>query len=131
MIHQDITQLIVKCFYKVYNTLGFGFLEKVYEHAFVYELSRNGLVVRRQAPIKVYYDGIVAGEYVADVIVNGCVICELKAGDGIVQEHLAQLRNYLKATDLEVGLLLNFGPKPSFERLIFTNDRKHHPSQSV
>jgi GxxExxY protein len=109
----------------VYNTLGFGFLEKVYEKALMIELSKNGLNVERQKPIKVFYDNIIVGEYFADILVGDSIILELKASECIVEEHELQLINYLKATEIEIGLLLNFGKRPEFKRKIFSNDRKH------
>lgn len=121
--HQDITEQIIKCFYKVYNTLGYGFLERVYENALVIELTKMGLNAIRQHPIKVYYEGEVVGDYCADLVVAGTVIVELKAADAIAVAHEAQLLNYLRATSLEVGLLLNFGPRPEFRRKIFSNQR--------
>ena len=114
----------MKCFYKVYNTLGYGFLEKVYENALYIELLRNGISCRKQAPIKVFYDGIQVGEYFADIIVEEGIIIELKAAEGLVEEHEYQLINYLKATNIEVGLLLNFGKEPQFKRKVFSNERK-------
>ncbi len=124
MLHEETTQVIIKSFYTVYNTLGPGFLEKVYENALVHELTKAGLAVQQQAPLQVYYDGLLVGEYFADIIVAGCVIVELKVVESLRPEHEAQLLNYLKSTRIEVGLLLNFGPKPSFVRKILTNDRK-------
>ena len=122
--HKEITDLIIRAFYTVYNTLGYGFLEKVYENALAIELPKLGLVVIQQAPIKVYYDGQVVGEYAADLLVEDAVIVELKAVCALVEEHEAQLLNYLKATPYEVGLLLNFGPKPQMKRKAYDNARK-------
>jgi GxxExxY protein len=119
--HQDITEGIIRAFYKVYNTLGYGFLEKVYENALYHELTKMGFVVEKQKKIRVLYDGIQVGDYCADLIVNHLVIIEVKAAEGLVIEHEYQLINYLKATDKEVGLLLNFGKKPQFKRKIFSN----------
>ncbi len=124
MLHEEITGAIIKAFYTVYNTLGYSFLEKVYENALVHELTKIGLEVSQQMPIKVHYDGCLVGEYFADLVVEGCVIVEIKAAESLCPAHAAQLLNYLKATEVEVGLLLNFGPKPEFARKIFTNDRK-------
>ncbi|HXG66251.1 MAG TPA: GxxExxY protein [Blastocatellia bacterium] len=124
LMQGNLTDQIIKAFYRVYNTLGYGFLEKVYENALAIELESVGLRVRRQQPIKVYYHGQLAGEYFADLLVNEAVIIELKAADGICEPHEAQLLNYLKATEIEVGLLLNFGPKAEFKRKLFTNDKK-------
>ena len=124
MLHKDITSQIINAFYLVYNTLGYGFLEKVYENAMVHELTKRQLQVHQQFPVQVHYDGVLVGDYFADLVVEGCVIVELKSADGISEQHKAQLLNYLKATDIEVGLLLNFGPEPKFVRKIFTEDRK-------
>ena len=124
MLHSDITGKIIKAFFKVNNTLGFGFLEKVYENAMLIELRKIGFEVLQQKNIKVYYEGQKVGEYYADLLVNGLVIVELKACESIREEHEAQLINYLKATEVEVGLLLNFGKEPEFRRKIFTNRRK-------
>lgn len=106
--------------FKVYNTLGYGFLERVYENAMRVELERQGLTVASQVPIKVYYEGIMVGDYVADLCVEKTVIVELKAANGLEKAHEAQLMNYLRATGMEVGLLLNFGPKAEFLRRIYT-----------
>ena len=124
MLHQDITDKIISAFYKVYNELGFGFLARVYENALFEELTAAGLQCQKQKPIKVYYNKKVVGEYFADLIVNDCIIIELKAAETLMEEHEVQLINYLKATEIEVGLLMNFGEKPQFKRKIFTNDRK-------
>ena len=121
MKHSDITEKIIKAFYNVYNSLGHGFLEKVYENALLIKLRNHGLMVSQQKPIKVYYNDKEVGNYYADLIIEDKVIVELKAADGIREEHEAQLINYLRATDIEVGLLLNFGVKPQFKRKIFTN----------
>jgi GxxExxY protein len=127
ILHKDLSNRIIKCFYTVYNTLGFGFLEKVYENALFLELRKNGISSEKQKPIKVYYDGQIIGEYFADIIVEDSIILELKAAETIIEEHELQLINYLKATKIEIGLLLNFGKKPEFRRKIFTNDRKNLP----
>ena len=121
-LHQELTSLIIQAFYKVYNILGFGFLEKVYENALKIELESLELFVERQKPISVFYNGIIIGDYFADLIVNRKVILELKAAECLMKEHELQLINYLKATDIEVGLLLNFGKKPEIKRKIFTNE---------
>jgi GxxExxY protein len=123
--HKDITDKILHAFYKVvYPQLGYGFLEKVYENALSLALQSMGLQVKQQARIEVYFQGIVVGEYYADLIVEDAVIVELKAAQSIANEHEAQLLNYLRATPYEVGLLLNFGPKPEFIRRAFDNHRK-------
>jgi GxxExxY protein len=123
-LHQDLTEKIIKCFFEVYNQLGYGFLEKVYEHSLTLELRRNNLHVQNQVPVWVYYKTDLVGEYFADIVVNDLVILELKAAETLSEEHEAQLINYLRATNKEVGLLLNFGKKPEIRRRIFTNDRK-------
>jgi GxxExxY protein len=123
-LHSEITEKIIKAFYKVYNTLGYGFLEKVYEKAMMIELRKMGLHAQRQVPIKVYYEGEVVGDYEADIIVVESVILELKATESLSFRHEAQLLNYLKATELEVGLLLNFGAEPKMKRKIFMNENK-------
>jgi len=119
--HSDITEKIIKAYYKVYNKLGYGFLEKVYENAMFLELENLGLSVEKQKGIKVHYEGKEVGEYYADLIINESVIVELKAAEELCEEHEFQLINYLKATDIEVGLLLNFGKEPEFKRKVFTN----------
>lgn len=125
MLHEDITGTIIRAFYDVYNTLGYGFLEKVYENSLAHLLRQRGLIVQQQAPISVQFYGVIVGEYFADLLVEDKVIAELKTVERLHQEHTAQLYNYLKATHLEVGLLLNFGRQADYKRVIFTNDRKH------
>ncbi len=123
--HGEITEKILHAFYKkVYHTLGYGFLEKVYENAMAIDLRRMGLKVEQQAKIDVYYEGEVVGEYFADLLVEDLVIVELKAARLVSDENEAQLLNYLRATPYEVGLLLNFGPKADFRRKAFDNERK-------
>ena len=126
MLHEEITSQIIKAFYKVNNVLGYGFLEKVYENAMLFELIKMGLKVERQKNILVYYEKNEVVNYFADLLVNCVVIIELKAAESLCEEHEAQLINYLKATNIEVGLLLNFGKKAEFRRKIFTNDRKNN-----
>ncbi len=122
--HSDVTDNILNAFFKVYNQLGFGFSEKVYENALVIELSKHGLLSEVQKEIHVYYESAVIGEYVVDVLVDKKVILELKAVKRISDDHHAQLLNYLKASTIEVGLLLNFGLKPEYIRKVFDNNRK-------
>ena len=119
--YQEITSKIIKAFYNVYNTLGYGFLEKVYENALMIELRKLRLEAIAQVPIKVYYNNETVGDYFADVIVNKVVIIEIKAMEALREEHEAQLLNYLRATDIEIGLLVNFGKKPEFRRKVWTN----------
>ena len=124
MLHEELTSLVIAAYYAVYNTLGPGFLEKVYENALILELRKRGLSVRQQVPICVYYEGQIVGEYFADLLVSDLIILELKATEQIIKAYEYQLVNYLKATNLEVGLILNFGPKAEFKRKIFSNTRK-------
>ena len=124
MLHEEITDKIIKSFYKVYNTLGYGFLERVYQKALLIELQEIGLECKEEFPIDVYYGGQIVGNYRADIIVENVVIIENKASETLVEENESQLINYLKATNIEIGLLLNFGKKPQFKRKIYTNDRK-------
>jgi GxxExxY protein len=119
----DVTGGIINAFYYVYNELGFGFLEKVYENALAFELRQRGYRIIQQAPVPVWYHGVKVGEYYADLLVNDCVILELKAAEGLIAEHEAQLLNYLRATQVQVGLLLNFGPKPQVRRKVFETAR--------
>lgn len=122
--HSDLTEHIIGGFYAVYAALGYGFLENVYGKALKIELERRGMNARNELPIKVYYLGQLIGEYFADLVVNDLIILEIKAVRTLVDEHEAQLLNYLKATPYEVGLLLNFGPKPETKRRSFDNTRK-------
>lgn len=126
LLHKDITDTIIKAYYEVYNELGYGFLEKVYQNSMYLELKHRGFDIEAQKQIKVHYKGIEVGTYYADLLVNDKVILELKANEVLVYENELQLLNYLRATDKEVGLLLNFGKKAEFKRLIYTNDRKNH-----
>jgi GxxExxY protein len=130
MLHADVTDGIIKAFYKVYNSLGYGFLERVYENALLIELTSSGFQAVQQLPIQVFYEQQLVGEYFADILVNDLVILELKAAENIRDEHIAQLTNYLKATGKEVGLLLNFGVKPEFKRIVFSNSFKN-PRESA
>ena len=124
MLYKEKTELIINAFYKVYNRLGYGFLERVYHNAFLIELRNIGFNVKSEYPIKVIYEGVEVGDYFADIIVDDCIIIENKAAETLREDHEYQLINYLKATEMEVGLLFNFGRKPTFKRKLFTNDRK-------
>lgn len=127
--HVELTGEIIGGFYAVYNGLGYGFLEKVYENALAIELRQRGLQVVQQMPIKVRYQGEVVGDYFADLVVNNLVLLELKAAKKLLDEHEAQLLNYLKATPYEVGLLLNFGPEPHNVRKVYDNHLKSNLRQ--
>ena len=122
--HSDLTEQIIGAFYSVYATLGYGFLENVYVKALMIELKSRAMNVQNELPIHVYYASQLVGEYFADLVVNDLVILEIKAAKSLATEHEAQLLNYLKATPYEVGLLLNFGPKPETKRRSFDNNRK-------
>lgn len=122
--HKEITDKIIKAFYEVYNELGFGFLELVYEKALYIVLKSYGLTVEKQKKIAVFFRRQIVGEYKADLIVAGKVIIEIKAAKSLTPEHEAQILNYLKSTEIEVGLLMNFGEKPVFKRFAFDNKRK-------
>jgi GxxExxY protein len=124
MLYREITDKILRAYFTVYNELGYGFAEKIYENAMYKEMTLLGLDCSRQFPIKVFYKGEIVGEYFADILVNNCVIVELKACDTLHENHEHQLMNYLKATDAEVGLLLNFGRKAEFKRKVFSNSEK-------
>ncbi len=123
-MNREITDKIIKAYYKVYNELWYGFFERVYENALFIELTDMGLKCEKQRSIDVFYKGVKIGNYFADIIVEDKIILELKAAEGIAEEHEFQLVNYLKATEIEVGLLLNFGKAPEFKRKIFTNNNK-------
>ncbi len=125
LLHKELTDSIIKTFYDVYNELGYGFLEKVYQNSLYVELRSKGFEVEAQKQIKVYFKGKEVGVYYADLIVNNLIILELKAAEYIVEEFEWQLLNYLRGTNKEVGLLLNFGKKPEFKRKVFENARKN------
>jgi GxxExxY protein len=122
--YNKLTEHIIKTFYKVYNKLGYGFLEKVYENAMVYEFRKDRIPVVSQSPIKVFYEEEIVGEYFSDLLVANKVIVEIKAARTLSLENEAQLLNYLKATNIEVGLLLNFGPRPEIKRKVYDNKKK-------
>ncbi|BDB53321.1 GxxExxY protein [Flavobacterium ammonificans] len=122
--HQELTKSIIGIYYNVYNELGYGFLEKVYHRAMIIELNKNGYEVEHEKKIEVFYKNDVVGTYIPDLIINKSVILELKCVEYLIEAHENQLINYLKATECEVGLVLNFGKDPQFKRKIFTNDLK-------
>jgi len=127
----DLTQKILNAFYEVYHELGYGFLEKVYQNALVIELKERGFTVTPQRRCLVYYKGKEVGEYYADIIVNDLIVLELKACETISEHHKFQLLNYLKASSLELGFVLNFGKKPEFARKIFNNNYKKPPEKEA
>jgi GxxExxY protein len=115
----DLADRIVGCAYTVANTLGSGFLEKVYENALAHELRKAKLAVEQQHPVKVHYDGVIVGDYAADLLVERTILVELKAAQGIDDVHKAQCMNYLKAGDLKMCILINFGrPRMEFLRIV-------------
>lgn len=124
MQHKEMTAEIINSFYKVFNTLRYGFLEKVYENALSIELKKKGFTCEKQKPITVFYDNEIVGEYYADLLINNEIIIELKACETLMLEHEIQIVNYLKATKMEVGLLLNFGKTPEIKRKIYSNEFK-------
>lgn len=128
LLHEDLTGKVIKAFYTVYNTLGYGFLEKVYRNSLAWELEKIGLSVAVEYPIPVFYDSRNVGNFFADIVVSDLVILELKSAEAIREEHEAQLINYLRATSMEVGLLLNFGRKAEFRRKVYMNLNKPNPS---
>lgn len=132
--HQELTEKIIGIFYDVYNELGYGFLESTYASALMIALRQAGLAVAREVPVPVRFRGHEIGGYFADILVNSQVLLELKAARTLDRAHEAQLLHYLRATDIEIGLLLNFGQRPQFRRLLFDNDRKKirgNPCESV
>jgi GxxExxY protein len=126
LIPKELIDLILKHFYRIYNDLGYGFLERVYQNALYFALLDEGLKCEAEKPIKVYFDGRVVGDYRADILVEDCVILELKAVDEFNPAFDNQLINYLKATNIEVGYVLNFGKKPKYSRKVYSNTRKFH-----
>jgi GxxExxY protein len=129
--HHEITEKIIGTFYDVYNELGHGFLESVYEQSLAIALVEAGSQVERQVPVCVWFRGRQVGDFRADLLADGTVLIELKAARTIDQAHEKQLLNYLRATDIEIGLLLNFGVKPQFRRLIYENETKKDPRRSA
>src|ERR1043166_7876574 len=122
--YSELTEQIIGVFYEVYNELGFGFLEKVYEEAMAVAFKERGINFQRQAPIPVWFHGQTIGPYDADLIVEVVVLVELKACKALDPAHEAQLLHYLRSTEIEVGLLLNFGPRPQVKRLALKTKEK-------
>jgi GxxExxY protein len=132
--HEQLTEKIIGVFYDVYNELGYGFLESVYEESMGIALSDAGISIERQVPVPVWFRGREIGVFRADLLVDRKVLLELKSARSIESAHEAQLLHYLKATEVEIGLLLNFGHRAQFRRLIFDNPRKQireNPRESV
>ena len=134
IIHSELTEKVIGIFYEVYNELGHGFLESVYEQALSIALAERGIFFQRQMAIPVWFRGHQIGDFRADLLVDNKLILELKVGRAIEAAWEKQLLNYLRATQIEVGLLLNLGPSPQFRRLVFENERKKirvHPRESA
>lgn len=126
LVPREFVDIILKHFYRIYNELGYGFLERVYQNALYFALLDEGLKCETEKPIKVFFDGRVVGDYRADILVENCIILELKATEEFNTSFDSQLINYLKATDIEVGYVLNFGKRPKYSRKVFSNSRKFH-----
>jgi len=124
LLHKDLSDKIIGAYYNIYNTLGFGFLEKVYENVYSVELKSLNLDFQTQKPIEAYYKSEKVGLFIADIVAEGKIILEHKAAENLCPEHEYQLLNDLKATNIEVGFIFNFGKKPQFKRLVFDNNRK-------
>lgn len=127
LLHPEFSDKILKSFYHVYNELQYGFKEKIYHNSMLIELRENGLKVESEKTVPVYYKQVIVGKYRADLIVENCIIIELKAQTTIKDAYEAQLLQYLKATPIEIGFVLNFGTKPEFVRRVFSNKRKQLP----
>jgi GxxExxY protein len=134
LLYGELTESLIGVFYDVYNELGHGFLESVYQKAMLIALRERGFRVEQEVPIQVTFRGQSVGNFYADILVNDRILLELKAAKTLDNSHEAQLLHYLRATDIEIGLLLNFGTKPQFKRLLFDNYRKkirENPCKSV
>ncbi len=129
--HDDLTQRVIGVFYEVYNELGYGFLESVYREAMRLALTQAGLRVETEVPVPVSFRGVVVGIFRADLIVNDCLLVELKAVEQMVRQHASQTMHYLRATSIEVALLMNFGPSPHFQRFVMDNNLKKPKHGSV
>lgn len=120
MLHEQLTNKIISAFYYVYNGLGYGFVESVYKRALAHTLRKRGLYVECEVTVEVWFDGVRVGLFKADVIVERLIVLEIKTARSVSDADWKQLLNYLNATTLEVGLLLHFGPKAAFKRLVQT-----------
>jgi GxxExxY protein len=128
MIDEELTGRVIKVYYKIYNALGYGFIESIYHNSMIIELVRAGMTIETEKPIAVHYESNVVGTFSADLVVEGKLILELKAKEVLSSAHEAQLTNYLRATDIELGLLLNVGREPEFKRKYFSNGKKRRPT---
>src|SRR6185312_9130183 len=129
--HSELTDTVIGVFYEVYNELGFGFLESVYRNSLRLALMEKGLSVEEEVAVSVFFRGHNVGDFRADLVVNGTILLELKTAEQIVAAHESQVLNYLRSTALELGLILNFGPKPHVRRLLLDNSRKHKFARAV
>jgi GxxExxY protein len=125
--HSELTERIIGVYYRIYNKLGFGFVERVYHNAFKIELENEQIPFESEKRITIFYDKKVVGNYIADLVINDCLILELKAAENLDQAHHMQILNYLKSSNIELGLLLNFGKKPTIRRVILHNHLKQNP----
>ena len=128
MIDEELTGRVIKVFYKIYNALGYGFIESIYHNSMIIELVSEGIMIETEKPIAVHYGNNVVGTFSADLVVEEKLILELKAKEILHPAHEAQLTNYLRATDIELGLVLNFGKEPEFKRKYFSNQKKRRPT---
>lgn len=124
MKHETLTERLIGIFYEVYNELGHGFLESIYQNAFVVALGEKEIRHEQQIAIEVFFHGVSVGDFRADLVAESCVLIELKAVNALDRSHEKQILNYLKSTKLEVGLLLNFGPRPQVRRFVMDNETK-------
>ena len=124
MKHEELTEKIIGNFYRVYNVLGYGFLEKVYENALKIEFRKMGIDFDCQVPVQVFYNGEIVGDYIADFVIDGKIVVEVKANVGLGVADESQLLNYLRCTGLEVGLLLNFGKEAEVKRKVFETAKR-------
>ena|SRR6266851_1873862 len=129
--HVELTERVIGVFYDVYNELGYGFLESVYREAMRFALTQAGLTVKTEVPVPVSFRGVVVGIFRADLIVGDCLLVELKAVEQIVRQHESQTMHYLRATSIEVALLMNFGSQPRFKRIVMDNELKKPKHESV
>jgi GxxExxY protein len=126
--HSELTDTVIGVFYEVYNELGFDFLESVHRNSLRLALLEKGLSVEQEVAVSVFFRGQSVGDFRADLVVNGTILLELRTAEQIVAAHESQVLNYLRSTELELGLILNFGPKPQLRRLLLDNSRKHTKS---
>jgi GxxExxY protein len=129
--HSELTDGIIGVFYEVYNELGFGFVESVYRNSLRFALQQKGFSVEQEVPVSVFFRGKCVGDFRADLVVSSTILLELKTAEKIIPAHESQVLNYLRSTALEIGLILNFGPRPQVRRLLLDNSRKHVKAQTA